>query len=149
MGERQRLSRRSFLQAGTALAGLSMMGGLLASCAAPAAAPAGSVAAPAAVGRTYRFWHWWPQENYVRWFEFISKKFEEKYAGAQVELTVPSGDYGVKLKAGVAGGEAPDIASMGASPITLEIWKAGSCLDITDYYNNDEEWKRLTDLWRT
>nr|HMN31476.1 hypothetical protein [Caldilineaceae bacterium] len=90
------LSRRSFLRASMAVAGLT-----LAACAAPAGAPSaagGESAAPAGEATTIAYWTFWAD----RWGEFqqqiVDQYNSDNKDGIQVEmLIVPWGDLSTKL----------------------------------------------------
>jgi multiple sugar transport system substrate-binding protein len=141
---RRALTRRDFLRASLATAGLT-----LAACA-PAGAPAptgseSNVDAAPAEGTTIAYWTFWAD----RWGEFqqqiVDGYNEENSDGIQVEmLIVPWGDLSTKLLTAVSAGNPPDFTIINRSEV-VEWAVRGGVLPLDDYIAasgevNPEDW---------
>ncbi len=137
--ETKGLSRRTFLRASVAVAGLALV-----ACA-PAAAPAGGAAAGESSatqeGAKIAYWTFWAD----RWGEFqqqLVDQYNEEQQEVQVEmLIVPWGDLPVKLLTAVSAGNPPDFSIIGRSEVVEWAVREG-VLPLDDYIAASTETKK-------
>ena len=138
------------------LLALTMVSMLLAACAGGANPPPGALASASAqpVGGTRQagdggdgeivlsLYHRYATENQTAFMSKIIALFEEQNPGVKVEVSTSGRDeYRDKLKVVLGSNNIPDVFFSYAYENANEIIREGKCLDITGYYEADDEWK--------
>ena len=138
------------------LLALTMVSMLLAACAGGANPPRGEQASASAqpVGGTRQagdggdgeivlsLYHRYATENQTAFMSKIIALFEEQNPGVKVEVSTSGRDeYRDKLKVVLGSNNIPDVFFSYAYENANEIIREGKCLDITGYYEADDEWK--------
>ena len=138
------------------LLALTMVSMLLAACAGGANPPPAEQARASAqpVGGTRRagdggdgeivlsLYHRYATENQTAFMSKIIALFEEQNPGVKVEVSTSGRDeYRDKLKVVLGSNNIPDVFFSYAYENANEIIREGKCLDITGYYEADDEWK--------
>ncbi|WP_417019238.1 ABC transporter substrate-binding protein [Anaerotruncus massiliensis (ex Liu et al. 2021)] len=138
------------------LLALTMVSMLLAACAGGANPPPAEQASASAqpVGGTRQagdggdgeivlsLYHRYATENQTAFMSKIIALFEEQNPGVKVEVSTSGRDeYRDKLKVVLGSNNIPDVFFSYAYENANEIIREGKCLDITGYYEADDEWK--------
>ena len=138
------------------LLALTMVSMLLAACAGGANPPPAEQASASAqpVGGTRQagdggdgeivlsLYHRYATENQTAFMSKIIALFEEQNPGVKVEVSTSGRDeYRDKLKVVLGSNNIPDVFFSYAYENANEIISEGKCLDITGYYEADDEWK--------
>jgi ABC-type glycerol-3-phosphate transport system substrate-binding protein len=151
----KKITRREFIKT-SALLGAGLVAAQCAPPAAPQApaasstqAPEAKVTAPAVLkGTTITVWSFFAQPNYQQWYKFIADEFTKTHPDVTVNVEYPGFDLITKAKAAIGGGEGiADVYALLPSVFGLESFRSGLLVDLTPYYQKDEEWQSWTDLW--
>lgn len=87
-------------------------------------------------------YHRYATENQTAFMSKIIALFEEQNPGVKVEVSTSGRDeYRDKLKVVLGSNNIPDVFFSYAYENANEIIREGKCLDITGYYEADDEWK--------
>ena len=139
----------------SAILTLGMVMGLLAGCGSSEQAEnegstktevssAGTEAAAADSGEkiTLKLFHNWINVDEAPYFEDIAEEFESTHPNVDIVVeNVGDPDYKSKLKVMLGADEAPDIFFSWSGEFAYKFARAGSALDLTQYYEEDPEWK--------
>ncbi len=97
---------------------------------------------------TYQLLSFFPQKNYDTWLRDQIKRFESTHKGVSIKVQYTDPTHIIqKIKAGVASGVAPDIATELPGSAQLDLWKAGRLLDYTPYIKADKQWQSWIAGW--
>lgn len=89
-----------------------------------------------------KFLHKWPEEERMAYFQDIIDKYEDSNPNVKITM-IAYGDDAIKdkLRVMVGGSEMPDIFFSWSSQFAKNFIDEGAALDLTSYYENDQEWK--------
>lgn len=83
------------------------------------------------------------------YYDYLFKAFQETEEGKNVEFKfeeIPTTDaYNQKIKLLISSGDLPDIVLNGGNNITALVAEAGKVQDLTQYLEDDPEWKAMFD----
>lgn len=108
------------------------------------AASSGDDAASPADGEkiTLKLFHNWINVEEAPYFEDIAAEFESTHPNVDIVIeNVGDPDYKSKLKVMLGADDAPDIYFSWSGEYAFKFARAGSAMDLTEYYEADPEWK--------
>lgn len=91
---------------------------------------------------TLKLFHNWINVDEAPYFEDIAEEFESTHPNVDIVVeNVGDPDYKSKLKVMLGADDAPDIFFSWSGEFAYKFARAGSALDLTEYYEEDSEWK--------
>ena len=91
---------------------------------------------------TLTLFHRYATEDQTAFMDKIIAKFEEENPGIKVDVSTSGRDeYRDKLKVVLGSNDIPDVYFCYAYENVYEIIREGKCMDLTEYFNADDEWK--------
>ena len=91
---------------------------------------------------TLKLFHNWINVDEAPYFEDIAAEFEASHPNVKIEIeNVGDPDYKSKLKVMLGAEDAPDIFFSWSGEYAQKFVRAGSVLDLTQYYDEDSQWK--------
>ena len=91
---------------------------------------------------TLKLFHNWINVDEAPYFEDIAEEFESTHPNVDIVVeNVGDPDYKSKLKVMLGADDAPDIFFSWSGEFAYKFARAGSALDLTEYYEEDPEWK--------
>lgn len=89
-----------------------------------------------------KFLHKWPQPEFSPYFEEVIKEFEKQNPSIKIKVeAVADEPMKDKLRVVMGGGDVPDITFSWSGEFARKFVHSGSAMDLTEYLNNDPEWK--------
>lgn len=91
---------------------------------------------------TLKLFHNWINVDEAPYFEDIAEEFESTHPNVDIVVeNVGDPDYKSKLKVMLGADDAPDIFFSWSGEFAYKFARAGSALDLMEYYEADPEWK--------
>ncbi|MCI6019632.1 MAG: extracellular solute-binding protein [Clostridiales bacterium] len=91
---------------------------------------------------TLKFFHNWINVDETPYFEEAEAAFEAEHPNVDIVIeNVGDPDYKSKLKVMLGADDAPDIFFSWSGEFAQKFVRAGSVLDLTEYFDSDSEWK--------